>query len=310
MNNLASKFWSFILRPSSTVVAVAALTVTTSSGVSGSSPAQAGSVPMFLAPASLSVTQGEIFNLSIMVDPSSQPIDAAQVYLDFDPAVLQVVDSNGGLATSVTLGPLLGNGGGWKQVLLNEVDNAAGRLGVAGGKGLPARGGMDASAEFVLATVRFKAVAAAAETQVTFDLEDADSLQRSKMFSGGVEVTGGGPGATLTITSTGAMPTPVPTFTPGPQSVAAGNPDSEARPVALATPVPSPATVTPTFMPAATPAPASIPAATPSLPASQTSSQSEGTSLGIVLTLVVIGGVLLMGLAVLGLLAWRCKLSM
>ena len=177
------------------------LALIASSQVAGLPLADSSGVPVDLDPASATLSVGETVTLSIQVGASSsQPVDTVQVYLDFDSTLLQVVDSNGDPATQVTLGPILQPGGLWKDVLLNAVDNQAGRVVVAGGKGLE---GTDATEEFVLATVRFKALGVAPETLVAFDTE---APEKTRAVFQGTEVTGAAIGATLAITGPGCVP--------------------------------------------------------------------------------------------------------
>ena len=119
--------------------------------------AQSGTVPVYLDPPSLSLAQGQVATVSIKIYAGSHPVDTAQAYLDFDPALLQVVDAAGSPAASVEFGTQTSTGV-WTQPLLNFADNASGKIGVAAGKGTPASGGANATSEFVLATIRFKAL--------------------------------------------------------------------------------------------------------------------------------------------------------
>ena len=163
--------------------------------------AQSGIVPVYLDPPTFSLAQGQVATVSIKIDASGQPVDTAQVFLEFDPALLQVVDAAGSPAVSVEFGTLISTGV-WTQRLLNFADNTTGKIGVAAGKGTPASGGADANSEFVLATIRFKAFAGVGVANISIDVEDIQSPQRTKVYSGGSEVTGPASGATITISTT------------------------------------------------------------------------------------------------------------
>jgi VCBS repeat-containing protein len=122
-------------------------------------------VDFSFSPGALTVATNGIFTVDIVMGASTeQPVDAADVHLDFDPSLLQVVDEAGVTTTSIIPGPLF-TGGAWDDVLMNEADNAGGTVYFAGGRGL---GGVDATGPVVLATVRFKALAPSGGTPVTF----------------------------------------------------------------------------------------------------------------------------------------------
>ena len=151
--------------------------------------AQSGEVAFSLDPPAIALAQGEVVEVSVVVDPSGQPVDAVQVFLDYDPALLQVVDANGAPTSAVTYGSIITDGT-WKQPLLNEVDPDAGRIGVAAGIGYRDSGGVDATNQFVLATVYFKALVDRPITELIIDLEDVQTIRSSKAYSAGVDVTG------------------------------------------------------------------------------------------------------------------------
>jgi len=102
-----------------------------------------------LTPLSATVGVSQRFSMTIQVR-TRQSVDGASAYIDFNPALLQVA--------AVTSGSAL------PAVLLNTVDNAAGRINfVAGALSSPFP-----STDFVLATVEFTAVQESAGTPVTF----------------------------------------------------------------------------------------------------------------------------------------------
>jgi len=189
--------------------------------VSGLTRSQFGGVPIFLEPASVTLTPGETVIFSIKVGASvTEPVDTVEVYLDFDPTALQV--------DAVTFGPILNSSGRWKQSLLNQFDNNVGRVEIAASKGRASGGGSDSVEEFVLATVQLKALAAASNVGVIFDTESVISNQRTKAVAKGVEVTGVVTNSVVTVAASSnahvptAMLTPVPTSTSAPVSQSSG----------------------------------------------------------------------------------------
>ena len=210
--------------------------------------AQSGSVLVFLDPPSASLAQGQVTVVRIRIDASAHPVDAAQVYLDFDPAVLQVVDAAGLPSSSVEFGPIISSGA-WRQPLLNRVDNATGRIGVAAAKKSLTGGGENANSQFVLAIVRFKALATVTATNITFDMTgDAQSPQRTKVYSGGTEVTGPAFGATMTI-ATAIAPAPAPAVGGGGGFGGYVSPTPSTRGSVTRLPTPVPAPIPPTLEP-------------------------------------------------------------
>ena len=109
-------------------------------------------------------TGGDIFAWNVSyVDGSTVQLDVilrgsperqatgAQVYLDFDPSHLQVVDADAGaVGVQIQPGPVFP--GTWSVIPLNNVDNATGRIGFVGLWGL---GEPTMISPFVLASVTF-----------------------------------------------------------------------------------------------------------------------------------------------------------
>lgn len=260
--------------------------------------AQSGSVSFSLDPPTIDVGPGEVVPVSVKVDASSQPIDTVQVFLDFDPSLLQVVDDSGKPASQVSFGPVISNGE-WKQPLLNQVDNSSGRIGLAAGKGLPSGGGVDMDREFVLAVINFKAVGDGAEAPVTIDLESQDSPLRSKALSKGMEVTGKGTGATINITA-GAVDNPS-ASAPAPMNNAGPSIAGDSSIQDQSTSSSDTAGVAPT------PAAAVVTAPAPEQPEAKATSTSPATpadnsnsGLGTIVLVAIIGGVAVLGLIVFG----------
>lgn len=194
---------------------------------------QAGMVNIAVEPSSKSATVGEIFTLDIRVHAGTQPVDAVDAYLNFSPQVLQVVDSGGNPATAITPGTAL-------RVLHNSVDNSTGRIDFNAGRGT---GDQPASGSFVLATIRFKALAVGSSF-VAFSLSPP---RTTDAFFGGNSVLGSTADGQVAVTATpGGSPTGTPTATATSTSTATPTPTlvggiGTATPTATATP-----TLTPT----------------------------------------------------------------
>jgi sugar lactone lactonase YvrE len=112
---------------------------------------QAQNVGVAISPSSKAATVGAIFTLDIRISAGSQPVDSVDSYLSFDRNYLRVVDASGNETNSIIPGATL------PVVLQNSADNSQGRIAYSAGKQL---GGVSPSGDFVLATIRFKAIAA------------------------------------------------------------------------------------------------------------------------------------------------------
>ncbi len=128
-------------------------------------------ITIAISPSVTRVPVNTIFTLDIVVDSGVQQMDGVQVFVNFDPDSLQVVDEGGNPG-----GALIG-GAAFQYEFLNEVDNAAGTIDYAAGSmsSLP-------SGAFTLATIRFKATAGTGNTAVTFNLA---SPRETKITFGG-----------------------------------------------------------------------------------------------------------------------------
>lgn len=88
-------------------------------------------VPLRTNPGAVALTIGGTATFDIVLDGGSQSFDAVQVYLTFDPRLVEVVDADPARAgVQVTPGAALAD------VLLNGVDNAQGRLQFAAGRSI------------------------------------------------------------------------------------------------------------------------------------------------------------------------------
>ena len=129
----------------------------------GDAYAVAPAVVLSLAPETATVAVGEHVRVAILVDARDQAIDGAAAYLDFDPAILRVVEIREGEALPI--------------VLQKRFDNQAGQADVVAGiLGSPAAGLLQ------LAEVTFEAVGEAAATWIDFHL--AAPRQSEATFAG------------------------------------------------------------------------------------------------------------------------------
>ncbi|NOZ70457.1 MAG: hypothetical protein GXP38_00855, partial [Chloroflexi bacterium] len=84
--------------------------------------APTATVSLSLVPGMTTAVTGDVIVLDVLADTGSTPVDAAEIHLDFDPALLQVVDAQGAPAAAIEPGPAL------NTVLLNRVDPARGHI--------------------------------------------------------------------------------------------------------------------------------------------------------------------------------------
>jgi len=138
------------------------------------------------------------FTLNIRVWTYGQPVDSAQAYIDFDPALLEVVDADPG-----TAGVQIQQGTVLPDELQNSVDNGLGQINFAAGM----FGGQPVTGTFTLATVEFKAKGATGGTPLSFMFvaprETKASLEGVNQLSAhadGTVIIGGDP-FTVTVTA-------------------------------------------------------------------------------------------------------------
>ena len=182
---------------------------------------------------------GDIVDFDLVVEAGSQSVDTVALYIEFDPAMLQVVDSSGNPATEieVDLGTL-------NTPLANSVDNTSGTIRYDAGK----LTGEAASGTFRVASFRVKLIGGPGTITIRY-------VAPSDAFYQGDSVVGNRGVATVTIEAT-------PTDTPTPTIAATHTPTS------LPTDTPTPtvtATHTPTPLPTDTPTPTITPSHTPTL---------------------------------------------
>ena len=157
---------------------------------------------IWIDPAMTTTQVGRIFTATIMADTGSQLVDAAQIFLGFDPVYLMVVDALGNSSTAIVSGTV------FEMHLLNAVSNTAGTIDYADGQltGAPVAG------RFALATIRFKALGQSAGTSIVFS---STSPRLTKLTSGGQTILPHLSSGSATIGATG---TPSPTVPPRPPS--------------------------------------------------------------------------------------------
>ena len=162
-----------------------------------------GTVRVYLDPPSQTVAAGAVFDVTVRVDAGTQGVAAADVFINFDPTYLAVVEILDGTPLSV---------------LAKNYDNATGRIDIgAGTLSTPATG------DFVLATLRLQGrvgtgglptelAFSLAQPRVTVVKDESDQNVLGTHANAQVYITGSGP-ASPTATNT---PTPTRTATLGP----------------------------------------------------------------------------------------------
>ena len=148
--------------PTATVPATPTVTALPSATITPTLPAANG-VEARLVPEFPAAQVGEMFTLDIRLTSPDQPIDGATIHLDFDPAYLAVVDAAGSPANQIAPEPALA------IVFDNRADNARGQIDYVAGATLPPA--IAPTGSFVVARVRFRALAATAGTEVRFVFE-------------------------------------------------------------------------------------------------------------------------------------------
>jgi hypothetical protein len=150
-------------------------------------------VNLSLSPASSNVIVGTTFDVIIQADAGAIGVLGVDVFLNFDPTRLAVVDMDGG-TTGIQITP----GTALNTVLTNSSDNALGTITFGAGK-------MSApfpSGTFTVATIRFQALAVTTPTTVvSFATIGARKTSVTNGFS---DVTGTLTGATIQIIPPGA----------------------------------------------------------------------------------------------------------
>jgi len=209
-----------------------------------------GNATIQISPPTTTVSVSDTFQIEVRIDTGSYSVDSAQVYVDFDPAYLQVQNMTGSGVLSTEM--------------LKTWDNVAGTLGYAA-----VSFGSSVSGVFTLVTIEFHAISGTIGTPLTFSVDYpritkvkhvADEVPSDKI--GGTVIVGeGGATATPTPTSPTVTPsnTPTQTYTPTPGDT----------PTPTLTPTPSNTpTRTMTPMPSNTPTQTLTPSPSPTQPPS------------------------------------------
>jgi hypothetical protein len=161
-----------------------------------------GTVDLFIQPASTTVEVGQEFAVDIVVQAGQQPVDAVDAFVDFDPALVQVLEIMPGTALPT--------------FLQSSFDNTTGQINYSAGR--PLVNG-PASGTFTLATIRLRALAPTPGTQLTFVFEPPS--RKTDVFFQGLSVFRSATDATVVIqqptpTATVVPPTATPTAAPRP----------------------------------------------------------------------------------------------
>lgn len=127
--------------------------------------AEDGAVKLVLSPVSSAIQVGQEFEVVIQVEAGTQEVDVVGAFLNFDPAVLQVV--------GITSGNML------PDVMRSVFDNGSGAIGFETGK----LGGPFPNGSFALATIRFKALDVTPETLLLFSQEPP---RRTNVYQAGI----------------------------------------------------------------------------------------------------------------------------
>jgi hypothetical protein len=133
------------------------------------------------------VANGATFTVDIAIQAGALAVDSVDAYLTFNRAYLRVVDAAGNETSSIVAGSAL------PLVLQNSADNSKGRIVFSAGRQFS---GAPPSGDFVVATVRFKAVAPTGSegTSLAFGADTNIYYQGNAITgtrSGGVVVVGG-----------------------------------------------------------------------------------------------------------------------
>jgi hypothetical protein len=142
---------------------------------------------ILIQPPARNVANGATFTVDIAIQAGALAVDSVDAYLTFNRAYLRVVDAAGNETSSIVAGSAL------PLVLQNSADNSKGRIVFSAGRQFS---GAPPSGDFVVATVRFKAVAPTGSegTSLAFGADTNIYYQGNAITgtrSGGVVVVGG-----------------------------------------------------------------------------------------------------------------------
>ena len=131
-------------------------------------------VNLVFSPASRSAQVGDIIAFDMQAAAGTQPVNNVELYVDFDPSVLQVVNANGSPAAGIEADLATLN-----TQLVNTVDNTGGHIRYDAGK----LSGAAPTGTFRIAILRFKVTKATPSTTVRF-------VSPSNVFYQGASVVG------------------------------------------------------------------------------------------------------------------------
>ncbi len=156
-----------------------------------------GTVYVGLDPAEAAVTVGDVFQVDVRVVAGDQPVDGAEVHVNFVPGFLQAVDALGNPVTQAEGGDTL------SLTLINRVSNETGEIDYAAGTlSTPASG------TFTLARVHFRALNSTepAGTLLVFVTRDGNP---TNVTYRGDSVLASANGGAVRISGAGALPAPI-----------------------------------------------------------------------------------------------------
>ena len=153
------------------------------------SASAADAVQLSIEPPSSSVMKDQVFALQIQVAAGSQPVDGAEVHLNFDQAYLQAVDSSGNPVSAIESSNAL------NVPIQNIVNNEQGHIDFAAGT-------FDSppSGTFALATIRFKTLQSTNGGSTSLLFVDRQGSPTNVTFAGS-SVLGGTDNGVVVVTS-------------------------------------------------------------------------------------------------------------
>jgi hypothetical protein len=164
---------------------------------------QTPTVTIAISPSSQTVIVGEIFTLDIRIEASSQIVDTAAAFVDFNPTYLTVVAADGNPVNEVIPGSTL------PTVLQNSVDNGAGQIDYVAGM----LTGTPPSGSFTVATIRFKAKTQTAGSGTPITFVFSPPARNTDVLYQGTSVLEANVDGNVTIQMLIATPTATPTNT-------------------------------------------------------------------------------------------------
>ena len=134
-----------------------------------------------LSPTSSTVAINQNFTVNINLNTAGAPVDGVDIYsLHFNPAILQVVDSNTSLTgIQITSGSLLLDANGNPGTVINSADNTAGTIRFA----QASAGGTSFTGSGVFATITFQGIVNGTSA-VTFDFTAGNTSDTNVAYQG------------------------------------------------------------------------------------------------------------------------------